>query len=68
MTNNGTQPQATTVRASQYGRVSDEAQQCLIVNQKNAIQEYADRHHIVIVKSYADARKTPTAFGAADGT
>ena len=46
------------VRAAQYVRMSDEAQQYSIDNQKAAIQEYAVRHGFVIVKTYADVGKS----------
>jgi DNA invertase Pin-like site-specific DNA recombinase len=42
------------VPAAQYVRMSDEAQHYSIENQKSAIQEYADRHHFLIVKTYSD--------------
>jgi DNA invertase Pin-like site-specific DNA recombinase len=42
------------VPAAQYVRMSDEAQQYSIENQKAAVQEYAARHGFVIVKTYAD--------------
>lgn len=44
--------------AAQYVRMSDEAQQYSIDNQKTAIQEYANRHGFVIVKTYADVGKS----------
>ncbi len=40
--------------AAQYVRMSDDAQQYSIDNQKAAIQEYAASHGFVIVKTYAD--------------
>ena len=46
------------IPAAQYVRMSDEAQQFSIENQKSAIQEYAALHHFVIVKTYADAGKS----------
>ncbi len=46
------------VRAAQYVRMSDEAQQYSIDNQKAAIQEYASRHGFMIVKTYADVGKS----------
>jgi len=46
------------VPAAQYVRMSDEAQQYSIDNQKAAIQEYAVRHGFVIVKTYADVGKS----------
>ncbi len=46
------------IPAAQYVRMSDEAQQFSIENQKTAIQEYAARHRFLIVKTYADAGKS----------
>ena len=46
------------VPAAQYVRMSDEAQEYSIDNQKAAIQEYAARHGFIIVKTYADAGKS----------
>lgn len=46
------------VLAAQYVRMSDEAQEYSIDNQKAAIQEYAARHGFIIVKTYADAGKS----------
>ncbi|MGO9516750.1 MAG: recombinase family protein [Candidatus Korobacteraceae bacterium] len=46
------------VRAAQYVRMSTEDQQFSIDNQKAAIQDYADRHRFLIVKTYADAGKS----------
>jgi DNA invertase Pin-like site-specific DNA recombinase len=44
--------------AAQYVRMSDEAQQFSIENQKTAIQEYATGHGFLVVKTYADAGKS----------
>jgi DNA invertase Pin-like site-specific DNA recombinase len=44
--------------AAQYVRMSDEAQEYSIDNQKAAIQEYAVRHGFVIVQTYADPGKS----------
>ena len=49
---------APLIPAAQYVRMSDEAQQYSIENQKAAIQEYAARHRFLIVKTYADAGKS----------
>ena len=46
------------IPAAQYVRMSDEAQEYSIDNQKAAIQEYAVRHGFVIVKTYADPGKS----------
>jgi len=45
-------------RAAQYVRMSDEAQQYSVDNQKAAIAEYAARHGFTIVKTYADLGKS----------
>jgi DNA invertase Pin-like site-specific DNA recombinase len=49
---------ALLVPAAQYVRMSDEAQEFSIENQKAAIQEYAARHGFLIVKTYADPGKS----------
>ena len=46
------------VPVAQYVRMSDEAQQYSVDNQKLAIQEYASRHGFTIVKTYADLGKS----------
>ena len=46
------------VPAAQYVRMSDEAQQYSIENQKAAIQAYATKHGFVIVRTYADAGRS----------
>ena len=51
-------PDCRAVPAAQYVRMSDEAQQYSIENQKAAIQEYAVHHGFVIVKTYADAGRS----------
>jgi DNA invertase Pin-like site-specific DNA recombinase len=57
----GQQTVFTPIPAAQYVRMSDEQQQYSIDNQKAAIQEYADAHGFVIVKTYADAGKSGVA-------
>jgi DNA invertase Pin-like site-specific DNA recombinase len=49
---------ALPVPAAQYVRMSDEAQQYSIDNQKAAIQEYASLHGFTVVKTYADIGKS----------
>ncbi|MGA8541273.1 MAG: recombinase family protein [Terriglobales bacterium] len=49
---------APPIPAAQYVRMSNEAQEYSIENQKTAIQEYAARHRFLIVKTYADAGKS----------
>lgn len=44
--------------AAQYVRMSTELQQYSIVNQTSLIAEYAEDHHIKIVKTYIDEGKT----------
>jgi predicted site-specific integrase-resolvase len=44
--------------AAQYVRMSTELQQYSIENQKATIQEYAEQHGFVVVKTYADAGRT----------
>ena len=46
------------IPAAQYVRMSDEAQQFSIENQKTAIQEYATGHGFLVVKTYADAGRS----------
>lgn len=46
------------IPVAQYVRMSDDAQQYSIDNQKAAIQDYAVRHGFVIVKTYADPGKS----------
>jgi DNA invertase Pin-like site-specific DNA recombinase len=51
----------TPIPVAQYVRMSDEAQQYSVDNQKAAIQEYAFRHGFTIVKTYADLGKSGVA-------
>ena len=46
------------IPAAQYVRMSDEAQQYSIDNQKAAIKEYCARHGFVIVRTYEDPGKS----------
>jgi DNA invertase Pin-like site-specific DNA recombinase len=46
------------VPAAQYVRMSDESQQYSIDKQKAAIQEYAARHGLVVVRTYDDPGKS----------
>lgn len=52
--NNFANSGSVIVPAAQYVRMSDEAQQYSIENQKAAIQEYAERHGFRVIKTYAD--------------
>ena len=49
---------APLIPAAQYVRMSTDGQEFSIDNQKTAIQEYAARHHFLIVKTYADPGKS----------
>jgi DNA invertase Pin-like site-specific DNA recombinase len=49
---------APLIPAAQYVRMSTDDQEFSIENQKTAIQEYAARHHFLIVKTYADPGKS----------
>jgi len=51
-------PKSTPVRAAQYVRMSTEHQQYSTENQRDVIREYADRHGMVIVNTYADDGKS----------
>ena len=46
------------ISAAQYVRMSDEAQQYSVDNQKDAIAQYASLHGFKIVKTYADLGKS----------
>jgi DNA invertase Pin-like site-specific DNA recombinase len=50
--------QAPTVRAAEYVRMSTEHQQYSTENQRDRIREYATRHGIEIVHTYADEGKS----------
>jgi len=52
------QPQRNIIPAAQYLRMSDEAQQYSLDNQRTAIQEYAARYGFAVVETYADAGKS----------
>jgi DNA invertase Pin-like site-specific DNA recombinase len=52
------EPRESLIPAAQYVRMSDDAQQYSIDNQKEALQEYAANHGFVIVQTYADAGKS----------
>jgi DNA invertase Pin-like site-specific DNA recombinase len=47
-----------TIRAAQYVRMSTEHQQYSTENQRDVIQEYAEKRGMVIVKTYADDGKS----------
>jgi DNA invertase Pin-like site-specific DNA recombinase len=49
---------SSLIPAAQYVRMSDEAQEFSIENQKAAIKIYADLHGFAVVKTYADAGKS----------
>jgi DNA invertase Pin-like site-specific DNA recombinase len=46
------------IRASQYVRMSTEHQKYSTENQRDLIQEYADEHGMIIVRTYADDGKS----------
>jgi predicted site-specific integrase-resolvase len=50
--------QAPTVQAAEYVRMSTEHQQYSTENQRERIREYATRHGIEIVRTYADEGKS----------
>jgi len=52
-----------SVPAAEYVRMSDEAQQYSIANQKAAIRQYAHKNGFSIVKTYADAGKSGVVAG-----
>ena len=54
-------------RAAQYVRMSTEHQQYLTENQSDKILEYAARHEIEIVRTYADEGKSGLNIGGRDG-
>ena len=55
MQKNAPMPVCDAVRAAQYVRMSADLQQYSIENQKAAIQQYAQQHGFVVVRTYADA-------------
>lgn len=57
---------ATMVRAAQYARMSTEHQQYSTENQADAIQKYAERRGIVIVRTYADEGKSGLSLDGRD--
>ena len=54
-------------RAAQYVRMSTEHQQYSTENQSDKILEYAARHEIEIVRTYADEGKSGLNIGGRDG-
>jgi DNA invertase Pin-like site-specific DNA recombinase len=55
------------VRAAQYVRMSTDHQRYSTENQADAIQEYAVRHGMQIVRTYADEGKSGLNIGGRDG-
>jgi DNA invertase Pin-like site-specific DNA recombinase len=51
-------PVCDAIRAAQYVRMSTDLQQYSIENQKAAIQQYAQQHGFIVVKTYADAGRS----------
>jgi DNA invertase Pin-like site-specific DNA recombinase len=46
------------LRAAEYVRMSTEGQQYSIPRQQAAIREYADKHGLMVVRTYADPGKS----------
>ena len=57
----------TLIRAARYVRMSTEHQQYSTENQADTIDEYAARHHIEIVRTYADEGKSGLNIGGRQG-
>ena len=53
----------TPLKAAQYVRMSTEHQQYSTENQRDIIKEYADRHGMVVVRTYADDGKSGLSLG-----
>jgi len=58
MRKNAPMPVCEAIRAAQYVRMSTDLQQYSIENQKAAIQQYAQQHGFVVVRTYADAGRS----------
>ena len=56
--NDGQDENPTLLRAVEYVRMSTEHQQYSTENQSDKIREYASRHGIEIIRTYADAGKS----------
>jgi len=56
--NDGQDENSTLLRAVEYVRMSTEHQQYSTENQSDKIREYASRHGIEIIRTYADAGKS----------
>ena len=56
-----------SVRAAQYARMSTEHQKYSTENQAEAMQQYAARRGIEIVRTYADAGKSGLSLDGRDG-
>jgi len=57
-TNQSTSEYPPSLKAAQYVRMSTENQKYSIENQSDTIQEYATRHRLEIVRTYADKGKS----------
>lgn len=57
----------SVVRAAQYVRMSTEHQQYSTENQADRIRDYAERHGIAIVRTYADEGKSGLSIGGREG-
>jgi DNA invertase Pin-like site-specific DNA recombinase len=56
----------TVVRVAQYVRMSTEHQQYSTENQSDIILEYAKKHSMEVVRTFADAGKSGLSFGGRD--
>ena len=64
---NNSPPLPLPRRAAQYVRMSTEHQQYSTENQGDRIQEYAERHGLEIVRTYADEGKSGLNIGGRSG-
>lgn len=62
-----TEAGASPVRAAEYVRMSTEHQQYSTENQADAIRQYAERHGLEIVRTYADEGRSGLRIGGRDG-
>lgn len=66
-TDRGNETTGGSVRAAQYARMSTEHQKYSTENQTEAMQQYAARRGIEIVRTYADAGKSGLSIDGRDG-
>lgn len=55
------------ILAARYVRMSTDHQQYSTLNQSDKIQEYADKHNIKIIKTYADDGKSGLSLNGRSG-